>query len=218
MPCGENSALHHIGYRCTQIQQTERIGNRRAGLSDAGSGFLLGQGIVLHQFLIAAGFFHRIQVFALKIFHQCQLRDALVVRVKNADRNLRQSRQSGRTPATLSRNGLIISRVQSAYNDRLDQAVPRNGCGEILQPLLVKVFSRLVLPGLHLGNGKRDDLFIVQHLKLCSEQRLQADAETAFLFYCHVRFPSFLFKNSSARAKYALLPLLLRSYTTPGSP
>ena len=201
MSSGENAALHHVGNRCAQIQKTEGIGNRRTRLPDACRRLFLGQRIILHQFLITACFFHRIQIFTLKVFHQRQFRDALIIRVKNADRNLRQSRQPGRTPAPFSRDDLIISRVQPADNDRLNQAVPGNGCGEILQPFFIKMISGLILAGFHPGDWKRKNLFILQHLELCSKQRLQTDAETSFFFYCHVRFPSFLFMNSSASAK-----------------
>ena len=139
MPGRQGAVFNQLCHRFAEVQQTQGVGHGGAGFADTGCGVLLGQAIVVDKLLIAAGLFHRVQVFPLQILHQRKLRDAAVVRLQAGD-------------------DLIIPVFEPAHDHRLDQAVPRNGGGEVLQALFVKALARLILTRLHLGEGKRADL------------------------------------------------------------
>ena len=158
MPGRQGAVFNQLCHRLAEVQQTQGVGHGGAGFADTGGGVLLGQAIVVDELLIAAGLFHRVQVFPLQILHQRKLRDAAVVRLQDPDRDFQQAGHPGGAPAALAGNDLIIPVFEPAHDHRLDQAVPRNGGGEVLQALFIKALARLILTRLHLGEGKRADL------------------------------------------------------------
>ena len=98
-----------------------------------------------------------------------------------------------------------------ADNDGLDQAMPCNGGGKILQTIFVKLVTRLILPRFDAGKRKRLYLLFLHGLKIGTEQRIESCTKASLFLYCHICFPLSLLKNSSARERYARLPLLFLS-------
>ena len=137
----------------------------------------------------------------MQILHQGQLRGAPVIGLNHPDGYFRQPRHPGGAPAPLSGDDLIIAGVQLADGNGLDQAVLGDGVCQLLQSILIKIFSGLFQPGLHLTDGQMQQ-FRFRLVKItAAEERVQADAQTLVVFCCHL-FPHFslLAINSTARA------------------
>ena len=130
---GQLFLLHQGQHLLRQGQQTEHVGDGRAGLAHALGHLLLGQAIVLHQHLIALGLLHRVQVLPLKVFDQAKLHDLPVIRLDDDGGDLVQSGGLGRPPPPLSGDDLIIARGQPPHRQGLDDPVDPDRLGQIGQ-------------------------------------------------------------------------------------
>lgn len=74
----ELSVPYQTGSFLRQRQQTQGICHCRTGFAHPLGNLLLGISMLLHQFLIAHGFFHGIEVTALEVFNECHFHGRLL--------------------------------------------------------------------------------------------------------------------------------------------
>ena len=133
MSGGQLFLLHQGQHLLRQGQQTEHVGDGRAGLAHALGHLLLSQTVFLHQHLIALGLLHRVQVLPLEVLDQAKLHDLSVIRLDDNGGDLVQSGGLGRPPPPLSGDDLIIARGQPPHRQGLDDPVDPDRLGQIGQ-------------------------------------------------------------------------------------
>ena len=123
MARGEETALQQLQHRFGQVEQTQAVGQRTAALAQFPGGLLLGQVTAGHQLPDAQCFFHRVQILALKVFHQRQLHGLLIRDILHDDRSLGQARHPAGTPAALTGHDEIAVYPVGPHRDGLQQTV-----------------------------------------------------------------------------------------------
>ena len=152
--CGQLAALKHFQDLRGQVQQPKCVGHGGPGFSHPLCRLFLGHGIILHQRLIAQGFFHRVQVLPLQVLNQGQFHGFLVVGLDDHGGDLRQVRHPCGPPAALAGDDLIIAVAALAHGQGLDNAVLPDGRCQVLQSLRVKFPPGLVRVRLNFVNGQ----------------------------------------------------------------
>ena len=189
-----------------QIQQAQDIGHIAAAFAHPLGGFFLRQIVVLHQHLIALGFFDGVQILALEVFDHGQLHGLAVVGLNDQHRHLGQARHPGGPPAALAGDDLIVARGQLADGQRLDNAVLTDGFGQILQRLIVEVLAGLLAVGFHLGDGQHRHAAALAALggegRSIAQQGAKTLAKPLLRVSCHRRSPftfGLVYRGSSAK-------------------
>ena len=95
------------------------------------------------KLLICLRFLDRVEVLALDILNQRDLKRSRIVEVANDDRDLVQRARAARPPAALSRHDLIIMTMRP-HDDRLDQPTRRDRCSEFVEQIIVEMTPRLI--------------------------------------------------------------------------
>ena len=89
--------------------------------------------------------FHRVQILALKVFHQCQLHRLFVGHILDDDGGLGQARHPACTPAALTCNDLVVAVLLAlAHRDWCDDAMQANALCQLVQRYLIKDLPRLI--------------------------------------------------------------------------
>ena len=147
----QRSGANLLQYIRLQVQQPQGIGHRRARLSHPPGGLLLGQAVVLQQAVIALRLLHRVEILALEIFNERQLHGLPVIGLYYQSRNLRQSCHSGRPPAPLSGDDLVIAGMgHLPHRQGLQNAMFPNGVRQSLKLFFIEIPTGLVRIGLYL--------------------------------------------------------------------
>ena len=109
MTGGERSLPEHFQDFLGQCQKPQGIGNGGTGLPYPLGCIILGQTVLLHQGVIAQGFFHRVQILTLEVFNQRQLLDLPVVCFHDDGGNLAEICNSGCPPAPFTGDDLVVA-------------------------------------------------------------------------------------------------------------
>ena len=116
---GKETALQQLQHRFGQVEQTQAVGQRTAALAQFAGGLLLGQVTAGHQLPDAQCFFHRVQILALKVFHQRQLHGLLIRYILHDDGCLGQARHPAGTPTALTGHDEIAVYPVGPHRDGL---------------------------------------------------------------------------------------------------
>ena len=154
MPGSDGADANHLQYLLVQGQQTQGVGHGRTGLAHPLGSLLLGQAEIIHQGLVAQGFFHAVQVLPLQVFNQRQLLGGFVICLDDKGGNLSKSCQAGGAPAAFPRNNLIIPVAGFPDGEGLNHAMNADGFCQRLQLLLIKILTGLVGVWLHPVQGQ----------------------------------------------------------------
>src|SRR6266849_2502565 len=130
LPCGR------------ELQQTQRIGHDRAAFANFAGDFLLAQLELFNEFRVTAGFFQRIEVFALEIFDQCQFQHRAVIGLAHEHRDFLEAQELRRAPPALAGDQFKLV-IPLADHQRLDDALFLDRISEFAQR-----FGREILAGL----------------------------------------------------------------------
>jgi hypothetical protein len=141
-----------------ETKETQHVCDGGAILADSARDLFLSQAEFANQSLIRLRFFHRIEVFALQVLNERDLQDGVISRFANQSGYFRKTRQLGRPPAPLSGDQLKEAVFKRPDYDRLNDTVLTNRDAELIEHLLVKVFSGLV--------GVRQNAFDVNFAQL----------------------------------------------------
>ena len=111
MPGGNFSFHQQFSGTLCELQQTKRIRNGRAALTDLVRHFFLCQTIVPNQHLIRHRLFNRIQIRALHIFDDGNFRHLLRAVISDQHRNFLETRCLRCAISSLTGNNLISSQL-----------------------------------------------------------------------------------------------------------
>ena len=214
MPAGELAALDQRAHLGAKPQQAQRVRDRRARLADARRDVLLRHVIAVHQLFVALGLLQRVEVLALQILDERQLRRLAVVRLDDDGGNLGQAREPRGAPAALARDDLIIAGAEPPHGQRLQDAVLADRVRQLVERRVVEALARLVGVALDLRDGEALQIFArIGAQRRVAQQRAEALAKP-MRCVSHVVSPlmdqgrchGFFFKNSRANASYASAP------------
>jgi hypothetical protein len=114
-----------------ELEQAKAIGHAAPILADALAKLLLRPGEFSEKSLVGLGFFHRVQVFAQKVFYESQL-EALSITGFSDDRgNASETGYLRSAPASLSHNYLKLL-TKSPHHDRLQHPSALERLGEFM--------------------------------------------------------------------------------------
>ena len=114
-----------------QIEESKVVGDRRTIPGDLLGNFFLG-GPGIDQGPVGVGEFHRIQVVSLDILHDGNLEALLGGEIGDHHRNRSQARRPARPPTALAHDQ-FVARARFANDQRLQNAVTKNRCGQALE-------------------------------------------------------------------------------------
>ena len=106
-------------HRTRQLEQPDRIGNRRARTTDPGRNLLLSEAEVLDELLVRRRLLKRVEVLAMKVLDNCSFERSEVIGISNDGGNRRQIGPTSRSPPPLPCNE-FIPLVGGPHHDRLD--------------------------------------------------------------------------------------------------
>ena len=143
MSRSQRSIHNHRTDFIRQRQQTQTVGDSRAGSSDALRRRILRHTEVVDQRSEALRLFNRVQILALEVFDHRQLHHGLIVRLNHHRRNGLQSGAACGTPAALPCDNLIVSVFRGTHRDRRQNTVQTDAVLQLLQGLFFKDTARL---------------------------------------------------------------------------
>ena len=114
--------------------------------------------MLLHQFLIAHGFFHGIEVTALEVFNERHFHGGCFVQIPDNHRQFGEPGHPGRPPPAFSRDNLILPVRHGPYQQGLEYPMFPNGIRQFRQGCFIKIMTGLStigfnLPDLQSGRG-----------------------------------------------------------------
>ena len=139
----ERAFLHVALDRRRQLQQAQRVRDRRPALADAGRDLVVREREVLDQLLIRRGFLERVQLLALDVLDDRVLEHRGVVGDPDDGGKRLQPDPAGRAPAALARDELVAV-VPLAHEHGLEHADLADRLGQRGERLLVEVLARLL--------------------------------------------------------------------------
>jgi hypothetical protein len=139
--------------RRIQLQQSQRVGDRRPGAPHAGRDSVLGKPEVIDQLAVGIRFLDRSEVGPLHVLDQRELELLPIHKLANHGRDAVEPGELRGAEAALTRDQLVaVERFRD--QDGLDDAVLGDACGEPGQRLLIHGPSRL--PGVRPDPADRD--------------------------------------------------------------
>ena len=197
MAGGEGPLLHQSEQILRKSQQTQGIGNGRAGFSHPLRYLLLGEAVFLHQSLEAPGLLGGVQVLPLEVLDQTQLHDLSVIRLNDDSGDLIQTGLLGGPPAALPGDDLVVAGGQTADGEGLDDAVEADRVGQIGEGLRLKALAGLVQAWPHLGDGEGDGALASGGQVRVAQQGVEPPAQTHLCF--SFRHSTLLFQTCGVR-------------------
>src|SRR5207249_11536378 len=125
-----------------QFQKAQGVSNDRAAFAHFGGDFLLRQLKLLDQLRITLCFLDRIEILALEVLNQRQLKHGPVISFSQDDRHFGQPKQLGGAPSPFTSDKLEMA-VSLPNNERLHDALLLNRIGQFAQGFCREIFSRL---------------------------------------------------------------------------
>ncbi len=140
-----------------QRQHAQQVGDMAAALMHGGGQHFLRVAEFVHQALVADGFFQRIEVAALDVFHERQFERQFVLHFANDHGNGIHARHLRGAPAAFTGDNFVFIVRYGAHEDGLHHAVLADGFGEFRKRGRIKIAARLEFTGLE--RGKRQANF-----------------------------------------------------------
>ena len=138
----EPALVHQLLDRRWELEQPERVGDRRAALADLRGDRLVGKPEVLDQLLVRRRLLERVEVVAVKVFDQRVLERGGVVGLAHQRRDPVEPHAPGGTPPSLARDQLVAV-LDRPDEHRLEHADLTDRVGQGAEGLLVEVAARL---------------------------------------------------------------------------
>jgi hypothetical protein len=113
-----------------EAQQAYGVGDCGALFARAGCNFFLGHVELIQQAVIRPGFLHRVQVFALKVLHKCDLKRLLLRNIAQNSGNTLEAGALRCSPAALARDELEAAAIP-AQHQRLDYSAGLDGSRQL---------------------------------------------------------------------------------------
>ena len=107
----------------------------------------------LHQTAVSVGLLDRIQIGALDVLDKGELESLVLISVFDADGHLLHLQVTARLPPALAGDDLVFPIRHRTHDDRLKQTVLLDGCGELLDLLLLEIRTRLIGIRFDIGDG-----------------------------------------------------------------
>jgi hypothetical protein len=183
-----------ISSSCTwlgELEQAQQVGGGRARAPDGVGGLLVGHAELVDEALDAAGFFERVEVFALDVLDQRHGQRGLVRDLAHQAGHAAQAGQLGGAPAAFAGDDLVALGVEEgadrAHQDGLHDALRLDRGGQLFKGARVHARARLVLAGLQLGGGQglQFAFGLVARRPVGGEQGVEAAAEAFEFGRCH---------------------------------
>ena len=157
---------------------------------------------LFHQLLVTGTFVDRVQVRPLDVFDDRDLEHFDVVVVTDDNGHFVQLGHLGGAPAAFACNN-FVSIVDAAHDQRLDDALFRDGGSQFVQRVLCEMTAGLIGVGLDLFDGHHHigTLWCRFGACICCDIRHQggqaAPQSPVFCRACHIRRPSFSWCDQS---------------------
>lgn len=139
----EASFFQKVLYRLLKFEQANGIGDRGAVLSAALRDLFLREAEFIGQALEGPRLLNRVQILALKIFHERHFQRHFVANVANDGGNTRKCGSLRRSPSAFACNQLEAS-ADPANNDRLNDTARPDGASELFKCLFAEMGTRLI--------------------------------------------------------------------------
>ena len=192
MTGGEAAIDEHFLHFLRQRQKPQEVGHRRAALAKALGDALLRKTRRLHQAPDAGGFFHGVEVVALKVFDQRRFEALLLVPIADDGGYLLKSRQPCGAKTALAGDDLVAL-ARFAHDDGLQNAHGADGLGQFAQRRFLKALAGLAAVGVDVRQFQGAHLvagcFAV--FRRLAQKRAQAAAQAALHLCRHTIFPHF---------------------------
>ncbi len=169
---------HHQFDRRGQFEKPERIGDRAALLAQLAGQLILRDAQSIEEILTGLGFLDRVKLFALNIFYESKLEQAIVRYFADQRGNFKQAGALRRHEPTFSCDQLVPPAL-GAHEDRLKHSMITNGVSELTEPLFVDLQSRLV----RIGRNPVDVDFAGNRLRLICFRDERSQPSTQHLFF-----------------------------------
>lgn len=143
MTRSDASFLDQILDRSLKLQEPNRICDGGTVLASALCNLFLREGEVLDQMLESARLLHRIQIFALEIFHEGHLDGPLLGNFADYDGNAAECGSLGRAPAPFAGDELV-TRTNAPNDERLNNPAGVNGTSEFVEAFLAEMGAGLI--------------------------------------------------------------------------
>ena len=130
-----------------QLEEPERVGDRRPALPHLLGHLLLRQADLLHEALVAERHLDRVEVLALDVLDDGHLEHGLRVRLADVARDAREPGAAGRPEPALARDQLVAAVPERPDRERLDDPELADRGGKLVERPLVEVLPRLVRVG-----------------------------------------------------------------------
>ena len=157
MPGGKLARIQHRDHVVAEIQQAQGVGDGASALADLGGDLLLREVVAVDQCAVCLRLLNRVEVFALNILDQRDLRGFKVALVEDNDRHFGQTCHLGRAIAPLARDDLIVPVRDLAHQNRLQDAVHRDRIRQFCQRLAFKDAARLIRLRFDLSDAQARD-------------------------------------------------------------
>ena len=144
-----------------KLEQTQRIGYGRAAFAELFGKSFLTESVREAERLQGFGFFQRIKVLALEIFHESHGHGVFVGIFSDDDRYFCESCQFGGPPASFTGYDLVTLRHtrELTHEQRLDDALIADGYGQFAEGCAIEVLARLMLARNKLGERQLSRFF-----------------------------------------------------------
>src|ERR1700761_208414 len=144
---GVTSAQHTCGdpllHGGREVQQTQRVGDVRAGPADLTGELLVGGAEVVQQLLVRSGLLQGVKLLPVQVLHQRVAQQVGVGGLPHDRRNVLEIGSLAGPPATLTHDELVVTGHDLADNNRLEQPDLADGGGQLVQRVLIEGRPRL---------------------------------------------------------------------------
>ena len=144
MAHAERAVLQAPLDRRRELQQPQRVRDRRPALADTGRDLVVGEREILDQLLIRGGFLERVQLLALDVLDDGVLQHRGVVGDPHHGRDRLEPDPPRRAPAALAGDQLVAAALRGPDEHGLEDADLADRVGQRGQRLLVEMLARLL--------------------------------------------------------------------------
>src|SRR4029079_7230848 len=124
--------LHRLG----QFQEPDRVRNMRPTLADDLRDLFLRSIKVVHKRKVARRLFDRIEIGALDVFDNGELKRLRVVRFDHGNWHVVKARALRGAPPSLAGDDFEVVALERANDDRLNDASLADGCGKLVELII----------------------------------------------------------------------------------
>ena len=150
MPFAQRPCHEHLLDVIRELEQADEVGDARPAAPDGAGHIGLRLPEVLHQDGEGLCCFDGVEILAYEVLDQAHLQALPLVGVAHDRRHLRQASCTGRTPAALARNQLIVALGQRPHHDWLDKPGGGDRFGQGRERVVVDASAGLGCVGAHL--------------------------------------------------------------------